>query len=469
MADLYLKFVNTPAGKTAARSVGLPTPVTLKRQRRPDQPFIEGNILIGAANGGKAVVELGAILASGAATIFHANGSARLTDSANVGNRAKPVELDQESPDRYTALVFDATGIEDTLQLRGLYDFFHPTIRKLTTNARVLIVGLDPHTCKTPAKAAAQQALEGFTRSAGKEIGQKGATANLIRIASGAEKNLESTVRFFLSPRSAYVSGQCVRIGRGNRTARPDNQATPLKQKTALVTGGSRGIGAAIARTLSRDGATVIVLDTFSTETALKQVADDITGHALTCDITAEDAPDQIVDFVKRHSGSLDIVVHNAGITRDKTLGNMPEHFWDLAIAVNLTAEELINDALLEADLFQQNGRIVCVSSISGIAGNFGQTNYATSKSGVIGYVEAMAKRLKNGMTVNAVAPGFIETRMTAAMPLTIREAGRRMNSLAQGGQPIDVAETIAWFCNPLSTAVNGNIVRVCGQSLIGR
>jgi 3-oxoacyl-[acyl-carrier protein] reductase len=109
------------------------------------------------------------------------------------------------------------------------------------------------------------------------------------------------------------------------------------------------------------------------------------------------------------------------------------------------------------------------VSSISGIAGNAGQTNYSTSKAGVIGMVQAYAPRVaKQGVTLNAVAPGFIETQMTAAMPLALREAGRRMNSMAQGGLPVDVAETIAWFASPASAGVTGNVVRVCGQSMIG-
>ena len=117
----------------------------------------------------------------------------------------------------------------------------------------------------------------------------------------------------------------------------------------------------------------------------------------------------------------------------------------------------------------RENGRIVCVSSISGIAGNAGQTNYSTSKAGVIGIVQSWAPALaKRGVTINAVAPGFIETQMTAAMPLATREAGRRMNSLAQGGLPVDVAETIAWFASPGSAGVTGNVVRVCGQSLLG-
>ncbi|MBC7750889.1 MAG: SDR family oxidoreductase, partial [Candidatus Saccharibacteria bacterium] len=141
---------------------------------------------------------------------------------------------------------------------------------------------------------------------------------------------------------------------------------------------------------------------------------------------------------------------------------------WDLVLNINLSSAERINDYLLENEAFNDNARIVCVSSISGIAGNLGQTNYAASKAGVIGLVQSVAPTLKKGITINAVAPGFIETAMTAAIPLQIREAGRRMNSMSQGGQPVDVAEAIAWFSNPASGGLNGNVVRVCGQSLIG-
>jgi len=147
----------------------------------------------------------------------------------------------------------------------------------------------------------------------------------------------------------------------------------------------------------------------------------------------------------------------------------MPEERWTTLMEINLSSEERINDALLDVDLLGENGRIVCVSSMSGIAGNSGQTNYATSKAGVIGMVEALAPELaKRKGTINAVAPGFIETQMTAAMPIGPREAGRRLSSLSQGGLPVDVAETISWFASPASTGVNGNVVRVCGQSLLG-
>jgi 3-oxoacyl-[acyl-carrier protein] reductase len=219
---------------------------------------------------------------------------------------------------------------------------------------------------------------------------------------------------------------------------------------------------------LSRDGATVIGLDVPSAGPALTELMDELAGHPLTLDITGVDAPQRIAHHVSEHGG-IDIVVHNAGITRDKRLANMREDAWRSTVAVNLTAPERITTELLTRELVRDNGRIVGVSSIAGIAGNVGQTNYATSKAGVIGLVEAFAPRhASRGITVNAVAPGFIETQMTGHVPFVVREAGRRMNSLAQGGQPVDVAEAIAWFANPASTGVNGNVLRVCGQSLLG-
>ena len=198
----------------------------------------------------------------------------------------------------------------------------------------------------------------------------------------------------------------------------------------------------------------------------LRKLTDGLGGEAIDLDITADDAPARIADGV---GAGIDVLVHNAGVTLDRTIAKMPEERWSKLMEINLSSEERINDALLDRDLLRPNGRIVCVSSMSGIAGNSGQTNYATSKAGVIGMVEAMAPELAGRRaTINAVAPGFIETKMTAAMPIGPREAGRRLSSLSQGGLPVDVAETIAWFASPGSTGVNGNAVRVCGQNLLG-
>ncbi|HHN2630477.1 TPA: SDR family oxidoreductase [Pseudomonas aeruginosa] len=198
----------------------------------------------------------------------------------------------------------------------------------------------------------------------------------------------------------------------------------------------------------------------------LEQVAARLGGRAVALDICAADAGQQLVDVLPE---GVDIVVHNAGITRDKTLAKMSSDFWNSVINVNLNAPQVLTQALLDGGKLHDNGRVVLLASISGIAGNLGQSNYAVSKAGLIGLAQAWAPALgKRGITINAVAPGFIETQMTAAIPLTIREAGRRMNSMSQGGLPQDVAETVAWFAQPSSGAVSGQVLRVCGQSLLG-
>ena len=368
---------------------------------------------------------------------------------------------------RFKALVFDATGIDDSTKLRELWAFFHPSFRHMTSSGRVIVLGTPPEQCANPREATAQRALEGFTRSIAKEA-RLGGTAQLLYVGPDAADKLGSSLRFFLSPRSAYVSGQVVRIDGGTDVPAVDHEA-PLAGRVALVTGASRGIGEAIARTLARDGAHVVGLDVPPLAADLERVTGEIGGSSLTVDITAPEAPANICDHLEAAHGGVDIVVHNAGVTKDKTIVGMDEERWSVLVDINLSSEERINDALLERGLLNEFASVICVSSISGIAGNAGQTNYGTSKAGVIGMVESMAPVFAAaGVTINAVAPGFIETQMTAAMPIGTREAGRRMNSMSQGGLPVDVAETIAWYANPTSTGLNGNLVRVCGQSLIG-
>jgi 3-oxoacyl-[acyl-carrier protein] reductase len=398
MADRYQQFADSPPGRFMVRRLGLPQPVPL--QRGPDP--LEGPILLGGALDTRELL-------------------------ARIGFEIRP------GAERYAAVIFDASRITGTAELRDVYEFFHTAIRQVAPSGRLIVLG--------SGEGVAQRALEGFVRSAGKEV-RHGATANLVYAAKDAD--LESTLRFLLSGRSAYVSGQVIRVGPGT----PE----PPGEWTALVTGASRGIGAAIAEVLARDGMHVICADVPAQGEDLAGVANAVGGTALQVDVTSANAPEILA--LRRP----DVVVHNAGITRDRTLARMSEDEWDSVLAVNLESIQRINAALDGVK------RIVCVSSVSGIAGNRGQANYATSKAGVIGIVE---QGVSQG-TINAVAPGFIETRMTAAMPLATREAGRRMNSLAQGGLPVDVAETVAWLASPGAAGVNGNVVRVCGQSLIG-
>jgi 3-oxoacyl-[acyl-carrier protein] reductase len=469
MSDRYQQLVNTPIGRIVSKQIGLPAPVELERYE-PGQPVIDGAVLLGAAaNGRLAAAVAGVLAAIEAETATPMTPKALRTAAADAGLDASVFNPEAASEDdTFKALVYDASGIADTESLHEAWEFLHPTIRRVQPSGRVIILGTPPEQAETPAEQIAQRALEGLSRSIGKEV-RRGSTAQLVYVGRGAEEAIESTLRFLLSPKSAYVSGQVVRIT-GEHTPPPGiDWERPLTGKVALVTGASRGIGEAIAEVLARDGAHVVGVDVPAMDAELAVVADRIGGSALTADITDAKAPDTIAKHLKKAHGGVDVVVHNAGITRDKTLGRMKGELWDAVLNVNLLAPQRIDRALFEQNVVRENGRVICVSSISGIAGNAGQTNYATSKAGIIGVVQAWAGPLAaRQATINAVAPGFIETAMTAAMPIATREAGRRMNSLTQGGLPVDVAETIAWFASPGSSAVNGNVVRVCGQSLLG-
>ncbi|WP_266125829.1 3-oxoacyl-ACP reductase [Acinetobacter bereziniae] len=462
MSDQYQAFAKSPIGKFVIKNLGLPSPIQLERFESAT-PVVKGAVLFGAAPKGHFTSEIAQVLSNIHANTYAGNNAELQQAAAKSGlNVGAFNEGDKES--KFKAVVFDASGIQNAEQLQELHKFFNPIARQIATSGRVIVIGLTPETAPTIKQAIAQRALEGFVKSVGKEF-KKGIAADLILVDADAAQNLESALRFAISPRSAYVSGQVIRVSKGDLV--DVDWAKPLVGKTALVTGASRGIGEAIAHVLARDGAHVICLDVPPQQTDLDRVAGEIGGSTLAIDITAADAGEKIKAAAAQHGG-LDIIVHNAGITRDKTLANMKQEMWDLVININLSAAERINDYLLSNDGLNANGRIVCVSSISGIAGNLGQTNYAASKAGVIGLVKFTAPVLKNGITINAVAPGFIETQMTAAIPFAIREAGRRMNSMSQGGLPVDVAETIALFASSASTGLNGNIVRVCGQSLLG-
>jgi 3-oxoacyl-[acyl-carrier protein] reductase len=375
-------------------------------------------------------------------------------------------------PDRFraNALVFDATTLKQPAELRSLYDFFHVLVPKLAACGRVVVLGAPAEAAGNPTEAATQAALDGFVRSLAKEIGRKGATATLLVVHSGAEERLGAVLRFVLSRRSAFMTAQPIGVDTSVAVApnQPTELVRTLDRKVALVTGAARGIGEATARSLAREGAHVVCLDRPAEEALTTELARSISGSALALDISDPGAGDVIARWLTEHHGGVDVVVHNAGVTRDKTLARMSAEHWDATLDVNLSAIVRIDDALLRAAL-RDFGRVICLASVAGIAGNAGQTNYAASKAGILGYVrkrcEALAPR---GITVNAVAPGFIETRLTAAMPRMIREAGRRLSALGQGGLAGDVAEVITFLATPGAVGVSGSVLRVCGGALIG-
>ena len=413
--------------------LGVPR-IPVLRRHAPGAPLLDGPALVGTVGSGA--------FAEPVRTLLKDAGTAEAGADGKVA-----------------AVVLDATAARTIDDLATAQEFLTPAVRRLGPSGRLLVLGPEPDATDVEAAAVAQ-ALEGIVRSAAKEV-RAGATANLLVV--GPDAGIASSVRFLLSARSAYVDGQVVHVGAGSDG--PDD----LAGRVAVVTGAARGIGAAIADTLARDGATVVAVDVPGAGDALATVANRTGGTALQLDITAPDAADRLLTHLRERHGRVDVVVHNAGITRDKLLANMTTDRWNAVLAVNLRAQLTINGALLDGDLLTDTGRIVCVASTSGIAGNRGQTNYAASKAGVIGMVRALAPRVRErGITVNAVAPGFIETEMTARMPLGTREGGRRINSLRQGGLPVDVAETVGWLGRAGSGGVTGQVVRVCGQSMIG-
>lgn len=469
MSNYYEQLAGNRFGQALFKSLGLPTPVPLRRGDAFSD--ISGRVLLHSAENSKLLAPIARVFARSSIEIcaspqlIQAPAFSSATGKHGVNLRA----TDPDTPtDRFAALVFDASTLRSVGDLVQLHHFFQPVIRQIAGSGRIILLGRSPEAATDAESAAVSQALEGFCRSIAKEIGKRGATANLIQVAEGAEHQIPSALDFLLSARSAYVDGQVIRVSQAEPPAPPADPHKPLAGQTALVTGASRGIGASIARTLHARGAKVIGLDVESAQAELEQLAAETGGSALLADITSATAPEQILAALQP-TGGVQIVVHNAGITRDKMLANMPEAWWTSTLDVNLGAVLRINRALLDAQAIPEHGRIIGVSSMNGIAGQVGQSNYAASKAGTIGWVRRLAAELQErNITVNAVAPGFIETRMTDAIPLMTREIGRRMNSLSQGGKPVDVAEAIAFFADPASSGINGNVLRVCGQCVVG-
>ncbi|SDB92479.1 3-oxoacyl-[acyl-carrier protein] reductase [Sanguibacter gelidistatuariae] len=452
MSDSYVSLVNGGLGGTVAKKLGLPRPGVLRRQT-PDAPFAPGPVLV---LGSPASADADAV----AQLILTSDGGADLDiRRAAAGASA-----------RWGAVVVVLSDVEHPRDLAAPMLDLSGALRALAPGGRVVTISREATSSDTPSVAAARQGVDGALRSLAKEL-RAGATGNGIVLAGGVDLTAASVgaaLRFFLSPRSAFVDGQLLTVSSVAGEA-PGSWDRPLEGRVAVVTGAARGIGAAIARVLARDGARVVVVDVPAAGEALAALANEVRGTALQLDITAPDAGERIIDHAVSRHGGLDIVVHNAGITRDKLLANMSPEQWDSVLAVNIGAQLTINEALLASPAFTRSPRIVSLASTSGIAGNRGQTNYAASKGGVIGMVRATGPLLAGvGGTANAVAPGFIETEMTSRIPFATREVARRLNSLQQAGLPVDVAEAVAFLAGPAAGGINGEVLRVCGQNLVG-
>lgn len=477
MNDFLLELSKNPTARRFIDSLGLPLtlPEPLPREKGPWKERPLDGVQVATYSGRTG--ELSSIIAE---TLIEAGADITVLDGPSFmqyyaspaeawARKAEPGDVATPPEDKKVgALVVDATGFDGPAALRNLYDFLHAWARSIRKAGRVVVLARSPEGAD-PTGAATRSALEGFVRSLAKEVGRRGTTANLLFVDRGAEERLPGTLRFIMSARSAFITGQPIHVSRQARPSASAGWTRSLKGKVALVTGAARGIGEATASRLAEEGATVICADRPVEDAALSEVARRIGGSIMLLDVAADDASDRLLEEVRSQHGHVDIVVHNAGVTRDKTLGRMSPEAWDSTIAINLAAPIKLTRALLDAELLRDSGRVVCLASVAGIAGNAGQTNYAASKAGLIGFVRSLSQELSGrGITVNAIAPGFIETKMTAAMPAAIREVARRLSALGQGGQPVDVAEAITFLSTPWADGITGTTLRVCGGAFVG-
>ncbi|MBU4269191.1 MAG: 3-oxoacyl-[acyl-carrier-protein] reductase [Acidobacteria bacterium] len=240
---------------------------------------------------------------------------------------------------------------------------------------------------------------------------------------------------------------------------------------SAIVTGGARGIGKAIARRLAKEGMNIVISDIMGEEavkTAREIEATGVRTLAVTTDVSKSHDAEELIKQTMAAFGSVDILVNNAGITRDNLSIRMGESDWDLVMSINLKGTFLCSQFAAKEMMKKRFGRIVNLASVSGILGTAGQANYAASKAGIIALSKSMARELGGrNITVNAVAPGFILTEMTKKLPENVKEAYITQIALKRAGTPEDVAEAVYFLASPAAQYITGTVLNVSGGLLI--
>jgi 3-oxoacyl-[acyl-carrier protein] reductase len=360
----------------------------------------------------------------------------------------------------------DATDPARHIETDRLFSVLHASAH-LPRNSRLLLVfGDDLQTGEGP---LLQALAAGALRSAHKELGRIASTAHVLRQGGSDPEALADTAVFLAGRQAAFLTGLDLTLHASVSTA----DSLGLHGKVALVTGGARGIGAAIAQRLAQEGAEVWINDLSAAALPADGVIAAIQerggqAHFLGADIATEAGALAIADALRHGPGHVDVVVHNAGITRDKTLRKMSLAQWRLVLQVDFGAMVRVQAAL--DPLVRTGGSLVLLSSVMGIAGNFGQANYTAAKAAVIALAEQWGRTgLQRGVRANAIAPGFILTEMTAHLPLLNREMAKQLTALLQPGDPMDVAELACFLARTDSRGITGQVLRCDGGMAFGK
>jgi 3-oxoacyl-[acyl-carrier protein] reductase len=445
MSDFFLSLGRNPLARKVVRQAGLPIPLPeeLTRQRAPwaHKTLAGKTILVGGREQRGRYGDMIGILNDAGATVL-----------------SGAVDTD--------GVLFDASALTHVSELADVYSFFHNCVGKIKRRGHVVILAGSAR--DSAESAAVSEALTGFTRSLAKELGGRGISVNMLRGPEGAL--LGGPLRFLLSDHGSFITGQVIELTAGGTACMRFDKL--LEGRVIFITGAAQGIGAAVARRVAAEGAKVLLLDRPQELHALESLAREVHGTIIPVDLLKDDAVEVTLKKL-RELAPIHGVVHNAGITRDKSLFNMSPDRWDAVLKLNLLVPQVMTDLMLGKELdfiTSPDCSFVYLSSVGGIAGNPGQCNYAASKAGLIGYTRHLATNGETGSRrFNCIAPGFIETKMTQSMPRGVRELARRFNSFQQGGEPDDIAQAVTFMLSEASSSLNGETLRVCGQNLIGR
>lgn len=483
--DRLTQLSTHPAVRKMVRSLALPVtlPTLVRRQPEPEwqRPLLgrrvalttfgkESPVLVRAlCEAGADLFLLGdAASLRGAGDLAQARGRHAHSATVAEGDVSGVVSalLAVEAP-ACDALVLDVAKLGGS---RALHTLLQPLLKKLPAHARLLLLTHVPDHA-SPRDVAEAQGVFGFAKSLAREVGRRAITVNALQVNGSVPREATAAaVAFFASDRARYVTSQRLML---SPVTRASSYSASLAGEHAFVTGAARGIGAAIAKTLAAHGANVSLVDLAGAREGAAATCADIRaagGRAqfIPADVTKPAEVDAALDAAVAAFGPVRSLVNNAGITRDKTFAKMTAAHWAQVLDVNFEAAVNLTERVIERAPKGVLPRVVMLSSVAGIAGNFGQTNYALSKAALIGYAQRLSETMPE-LQVNVVAPGFIDTVLTREIPVLNREVAKQLIALLQAGEPEDIADVVAFLASPAANGFAGATLRVDGGMFIGQ